>query len=60
MFVSHESWGSNASPLLGEGHTCMSVVEWLSCYHFYQVVVEELQSAKNGGAPVFSKRCGCA
>lgn len=46
MFVSHESWGSNASPLLGAGHTCMSIVEWLSCYHFYQVVVEEFQNGK--------------
>lgn len=32
MFVTHESWSSNASALLGEGHTCMRIVEWQS-YH---------------------------
>lgn len=46
MFVTHESWTSNASALLGEGHTCMRIVEWQSCYHFYQVIVEEKQNEK--------------
>lgn len=46
MFVTHESWSSNASALLGEGHTCMRIVEWQSYHHFYQVVVEELENGK--------------
>ncbi|WPO31918.1 hypothetical protein REH59_09795 [Pseudomonas sp. BO3-4] len=46
MFVTHESWSSDASALLGEGHTCMRIVEWQSCYHFYQVIVEEKQNEK--------------
>ncbi|WP_085664975.1 hypothetical protein [Pseudomonas sp. B5(2017)] len=46
MFVSHESWSLNASALLGEGHTCMRIVEWQSCYQFYQVVVDELENGR--------------
>lgn len=46
MFVAHESWSSNASALLGEGHTCMRIVEWQSFYHLYQIVVNEVQGGK--------------
>lgn len=46
MFVSHESWRSDASALLGEGHSCMRIVEWQSLHHYYQVVVKEIEGKK--------------
>ncbi|WP_145308025.1 MULTISPECIES: hypothetical protein [unclassified Pseudomonas] len=46
MFSSHEFWSSSASVLLGDGHTCMTIVEWHSNYHWYQVVVSEIENGK--------------
>ncbi|MCE1058421.1 hypothetical protein LU646_11060 [Pseudomonas alloputida] len=46
MFVTQEAWSSSASALLGDGYMCLKIVEWQSLYHWYQVVVNEVDGGK--------------
>lgn len=46
MFVTQEAWSSSASALPGDGCMCLKIVEWQSLYHWYQVVVNEVDGGK--------------